>query len=64
MRNIPVSTQGLLDKREAAAYLGLSPRAVDYYIQKRLLPYYKIGGKTVRFRVSDLDTALEKFRVS
>jgi excisionase family DNA binding protein len=62
--NIPVSPQRLLDKREAATYLGLSPRTIDYYIQKRLLPFYKIGGKTVRFRLSDLDAALEKFRVA
>ena len=64
MTNIPVSSQRLLDKGDAAKYLGLSVRTVDYYIQKRLLPFYKIGGKTVRFKLSDLDAALEKFRVA
>jgi len=64
MQDTPASTQRLLDKSEAAKYLGLSVRTVDYYIQKRLLPFYKIGGKTVRFRLSDLDAALEKFRIA
>jgi excisionase family DNA binding protein len=64
MTNTPVNPQKLLDKTEAAKYLGLSVRTVDYYIQKRLLPFYKIGGKTVRFRLSDLDAALEKFRIA
>lgn len=64
MTNTCVGSQHLLDKREAAQYLGLSVRTVDYYIQKRLLPFYKIGGKTVRFKLSDLDAALERFRVA
>jgi len=64
MTDIPLSSQRLLDKREAAAYLRISTRTVDYYIQKRLLPFYKINGKTVRFRLSDLDLAIEKFRIA
>lgn len=64
MTNTTQQPQSLLDKGEAAKYLKLSPRTVDCYLQKGLLPFYKIGGKTVRFRQSDLDAALEKFRVN
>ncbi len=31
---------------------------------RRLVPFYRIGVKTIRFRVSDLDAAMEKFRVA
>ena len=54
----------ILDKKGAAHYLKIGPRTLDSYMQRRLLPYFRIGGKTIRFKRSDLDVALEKFRVS
>ena len=57
-------TPEILDKKGAAQYLGIGVRTLDSYMQRRLLPYFRIGGKTIRFKRSDLDVALEKFRVA
>ncbi len=58
------SAPEVLDKRDAAAYLRIGVRTLDSYMQRRLIPFFRIGGKTVRFKRSDLDAALERFRVS
>jgi excisionase family DNA binding protein len=54
----------LLSKREAAEYIGVTTRTLDNYMAKRLVPFYRIGEKTIRFRGTDLDAAMEKFRVA
>jgi RNA polymerase sigma factor (sigma-70 family) len=56
----------LLDKREAAHYLGVAPRTLDCYLQRRKIPFYKLGhGRTacIRFKRADLEASLEKYRV-
>jgi excisionase family DNA binding protein len=62
--NSPASVrEGLKDKREAALYLKIGVRTLDDWMARKTVPFFKIG-RTVRFKVSDLDTALEKFRVA
>ena len=45
----------LLNKKEAAAYLNVSQRTLDYFRQRGNLPCHIIGGKLVRFRVDELE---------
>lgn len=45
----------LLNKREAAQYLGVSPRSIDYYREHAGLPSHVIGGKLVRFVEEELE---------
>ena len=53
----------LLTDREACEYLRLCPRHL-YELRKRgLIPFVKIGGRTVRFRLRDLDAAIETMTV-
>jgi excisionase family DNA binding protein len=54
----------LKTKREAARYLHIGTRTLDDWMKRKMIPFFKIG-KVVRFRVSDLDSTLDKkFRVA
>ena len=44
----------LLNKREAAEYLNISPRTLDYFRERGGLPSHVVGGKLVRFFESEL----------
>ena len=46
-----------LTKPEVAQLLRLTTRAIDTWMARGLLPYYKIG-RTVRFRLSDIQDHL------
>jgi len=64
MTNLPALTSNTLKtKREAAHYLQIGSRTLDDWMKRKMVPFFKIG-KVVRFKVSDLDASLEKFRVS
>jgi excisionase family DNA binding protein len=56
-------TPEILDKRGAAAYLKIGVRTLDAYMARRIVPFFRLGEKTIRFKKSDLDKTLEKFRV-
>jgi excisionase family DNA binding protein len=57
------SANTLLTDREACEYLRLCPRHL-YELRKRgLIPFVKIGGRTVRYRLRDLDAAIEAMTV-
>ena len=57
------SSETLLTKREAALYLKIGVRTLDGWMQRKMLPFFRIG-RVIRFRVGDLDAALNKqFRV-
>lgn len=45
----------LLDKAQAAQYLGVSQRTVDYFRTRGNLPFHIIGGKLVRFDARELE---------
>ncbi len=46
--------EGLLTKFDISSRLRISTRSVDEWMRKGRIPYLKIGGKTVRFRWSDV----------
>lgn len=50
-----------LTKEEIAARLRLTPRTVNEWMAKDILPYYKLG-RTVRFRWEEVREAHVKFR--
>jgi predicted DNA-binding transcriptional regulator AlpA len=53
---------GLLDKRQAAAKLRVSERALNYRMADGSLPYCKFG-KSVRFLISDLEAFIQAHRI-
>lgn len=52
-----------LRRREAARYLGVSPRTISDWQAQRRIPHIKVGRRCVLFRVVDLDKAMAKLTV-
>lgn len=48
-----------LNKSDVAELLGVTVRTVENMMTHGLLPYFKIGGKCVRFRLDDIQTHLD-----
>ena len=60
------TTDGLLDKRQAAKLIGIHPRTLDLWQNQRRIPFIKLGpGRRglVRFRRADLEAFLQSHRV-
>ena len=55
-------SERLLKKDELAQFLGKGRRSVELMMIHRQIPFIKIG-RHVRFRLSDVEKALEKFTV-
>ena len=49
--------------REAARYLGLPIGTLYAWVYEKRIPHIRLSGRTVRFRVADLDAWLAKHRV-
>lgn len=45
----------LLNKKQAAEYLNVSQRTVDYFRERGNLPSHVIGGKLIRFDERELE---------
>lgn len=58
-----VIIEKFISKRIVARRLGKTVRTIDSWMQRRLVPYYKIG-HTVSFRWSEVAAQLEKLRVA
>jgi excisionase family DNA binding protein len=52
----------LLTKEELAPFIGKAPRSIDRMVRLREIPYLKIG-RHVRFRLRDVEQALDRFIV-
>jgi excisionase family DNA binding protein len=51
--------EGWVGKKETAEHLGFSQRTVDNWMKNGLIPYIKIG-KVVRFKLSEVDEAINR----
>lgn len=52
----------LLSKREIAQFIGKSENSVDRLRKKRAIPFLIVGG-SIRFKLADVERALERYRV-
>jgi predicted DNA-binding transcriptional regulator AlpA len=50
--------EGYIDKRECARRLGRTPRSVDTYMARGIIPFYKLG-RTVAFKWSEVDAHIK-----
>ena len=53
------AVEGFINKPEVARRLGKRLRTVDNWMQRGILPYYKIG-RSVSFKWSEIETALAR----
>lgn len=62
-QQISTSERGLLTTTEAAQYLGVKPSYLYKMMMRRMIPYYKPGGKFCLFSREDLDAWLTSIRI-
>jgi excisionase family DNA binding protein len=53
---------GFVTKKQCAKHLGKHPNTIDRMRQRRMIPYYRIGG-SVMFKLAEVEAALARFRV-
>jgi excisionase family DNA binding protein len=56
-------TQTFLNKKQLSNYLGISIGKIDNLIKNKNIGYYKIG-KSVRFKVEDINDWITKYKTS
>lgn len=54
---------GYLRKRGAADYWGVSVRTLSNLMRAGKVPYFRLTGRLVLFKISDMDAGLARFRV-
>ena len=52
-----------VDVKTAARFLGVSCSLVYSYVEKKQIPHYRMMGRAIRFRLSELATWREQFHV-
>ncbi len=50
----------LLDWKQAAGFLGLSPITLRTYVAWGIIPFIKPDGRVIRFRLEDLQAYLDR----
>ena len=53
---------GYLRRKDAAKYLGISIRGLSELQSRRMVPFSKLGTRTVLFKISDLDSMVLTYR--
>ena len=53
-----------IDVRAAARFLGVSPSLVYAYVERKQIPHFRMMGRTIRFRLSELDSWRQQFHVN
>lgn len=56
-------TTGMLNHKDAAAYIGISPDTLWRWRDVHRIPYHHLPGGMPRYRISDLDAWLDTRRV-
>jgi len=51
----------LWQKKDVAAFLGISKRSVEVLVSERRIPFLRLGHRTLRFRKADVLRALNRF---
>jgi excisionase family DNA binding protein len=57
---IPNQPEGFIHRKEAAQRLGVGLRTLDSWTAAGRIPYYKIGGKSVLFKWSEVEAHLRE----
>ena len=56
------SDEGLVNKKAIASRYGISLRKVDYLREQEILPWYKLPPRCIRFKPSECDAAMARYR--
>jgi excisionase family DNA binding protein len=53
-----------VDVKAAAAFLGVSSSLVYAYVERKQIPHFRMMGRAIRFRLSELDSWRQQFHVN
>jgi excisionase family DNA binding protein len=53
-----------IDVKAAAKYLGISPSLVYAYVERKQIPHFRMMGRAIRFRLSELEPWRQQFHVN
>lgn len=53
-----------VDVKTAAIFLGVSPSLVYSYVERKQIPHYRMMGRAIRFRISELAKWRQQFHVN
>jgi excisionase family DNA binding protein len=60
----PRSFERPIDVKAAAQFLGVSPSLVYAYVERKQIPHFRMMGRAIRFRLSELDRWRQQFHVN
>jgi excisionase family DNA binding protein len=60
----PTSFEPPVDVKAAAQFLGVSPSLVYAYVERKQIPHFRMMGRSIRFRLSELDSWRQQFHVN
>jgi excisionase family DNA binding protein len=63
-RAIPEGYERPVGVKEAARFLGVSPSLVYAYVERKQIPHFRMMGRAIRFRLSELDSWRQQFYVN
>ena len=53
-----------IDVKAAAEFLGVSPSLVYAYVERKQIPHFRMMGRAMRFRISELAQWRQQFHVN
>src|SRR5579859_2871578 len=53
-----------IDVKAAAKFLGVSPSLVYAYVERKQIPHFRMMGRAIRFRISELALWRQQFHVN
>jgi excisionase family DNA binding protein len=53
-----------VDVKTTARFLGVSPSLVYAYVERKQIPHYRMMGRSIRFRLSELAEWRQQFHVN
>ena len=58
------SVEGPVTVKVAAQFLGVSPSLVYAWVERKQIPHYRMMGRSIRFRLSELAEWRKQFHVN
>ncbi len=58
------ATEAPITVKTAARFLGVSPSLVYAYVERKQIPHFRMMGRSIRFRISELEEWRKQFHVN
>jgi len=63
MQGLSEAVECPVDVKAAARFLGVSPSLVYAYVERKQIPHYRMMGRAIRFKISELAQWRQQFKV-